>query len=170
MQTQSHIINNLGNNKNIFSVLFNGLSKDEYLFKPNDDSWCILEVACHLIDEEIEDFRTRVRMVLHSPDEPLPKINPKGWVNERNYLQRDFDTMVQLYIREREKSLDWLLSLQSPNWQSTHVHPTLGPVTASYFLENWLAHDYLHIRQITRLRYQYLQKLCMNTLQYAGNW
>jgi len=152
MTLQSHIIKNLDFNVATFAALVNGATEDEYFFKPD------------------EDFRTRVRMVLESPSEPLPKINPTGWVKERNYMERDFKVMVKRFIAERKISIDWLNSLKTPDWQHTHIHPKLGPVTANYFLENWLAHDYLHIRQITRLRYQYLQKISLNTLQYAGNW
>ncbi len=170
MTLQSHIIKNLANNAATFTALLNQANDEEYLFKPDENSWCMLEVICHLIDEEVEDFRTRVRMVLQKPAEPLPGTNPTGWVKERKYMERDFNSMVQKFIAERKNSIDWLTSLQSPNWQSTHIHPKLGPVTASYFLENWLAHDYLHIRQITRLRYQYLKKQSLKTLQYAGNW
>jgi len=170
MTLQSHIIKNLDFNVATFAALVNGATEDEYFFKPDENSWCMLEVLCHLIDEEVEDFRTRVRMVLESPSEPLPKINPTGWVKERNYIERDFKVMVKRFMAERKISIDWLNSLKTPDWQHTHIHPKLGPVTANYFLENWLAHDYLHIRQITRLRYQYLQKISLNTLQYAGNW
>jgi len=170
MTLQSQIIKNLNHNAATLTALVEGATDDEYYFKPDENSWCMLEVLCHLIDEEVEDFRTRVRMVLESPSEPLPKINPAGWVKERNYMERDFKVMVKRFISERKISFDWLNSLKTPNWHNTHIHPKLGPVTASYFLENWLAHDYLHIRQITRLRYQYLQKKSLNTLQYAGSW
>ena len=40
----------------------------------------------------------------------------------------------------------------------------------SCFSPNWLAHDYLHIRQIIRLKFAYLQQLSKEDLSYAGNW
>jgi len=43
-------------------------------------------------------------------------------------------------------------------------------MTASMFFSNWLAHDYLHIRQITRLKYDYLKQLTNEDLSYAGTW
>ncbi len=43
-------------------------------------------------------------------------------------------------------------------------------MTAKMFLSNWLAHDYLHIRQITKLKYDYLKQLTNEDLNYAGNW
>jgi hypothetical protein len=35
---------------------------------------------------------------------------------------------------------------------------------------NWLAHDYLHIRQILRLKYEYLKSISEEDLSYAGEW
>jgi hypothetical protein len=46
----------------------------------------------------------------------------------------------------------------------------LGRLSAGTFLSNWLAHDYLHIRQIIRLKYQYLQRQTRESLDYAGAW
>ena len=43
-------------------------------------------------------------------------------------------------------------------------------MSVKLFLSNWLAHDYLHIKQITRYRYNYLEEKTAINLQYAGNW
>ncbi len=164
------IIRILQINNNIFNEKLKSARREEFLFKPDESSWCILEVLCHLIDEEMEDFRIRVESILTNPDTPLPKIDPVGWVKSRKYLERDFDAMVVLFYNERQKSVEWLRSLKNPPWQNSHLHATLGPVTAEFFLVNWLAHDYLHLRQLTRLRYQFLQLDSGFSLRYAGTW
>ena len=43
-------------------------------------------------------------------------------------------------------------------------------MSAKLFLTNWLAHDYLHIRQIIRYQYHYLKESTAIDLGYAGNW
>jgi hypothetical protein len=43
-------------------------------------------------------------------------------------------------------------------------------MTAMLFLSNWLAHDYLHIRQIIKLKFDYLEKMTGEGLSYAGDW
>jgi hypothetical protein len=50
------------------------------------------------------------------------------------------------------------------------VHPELGMLRAKIFLANWLAHDYLHIRQIIRYQFEYLKVKTEVDLNYAGNW
>jgi hypothetical protein len=64
---------------------------------------------------------------------------------------------VQSFLHEREVSIDFLSHLENPNWENGYDHVSLGRLTAGFFLNNWLAHDYLHIRQIMKIRYLYLQ-------------
>lgn len=164
------IVQKLGENQLVFKYLLGNKSVEEYSFKSNSNSWCLLEVACHLLDEEVEDFRARVNHILTIPNMPLPPIAPHKWPIERNYLQKDFHDTVQNFLAERQKSLDWLSSLKEPNWQQTVDHPEVGPRSAKKFLVNWLAHDYHHIRQINRIHHAYLKYLSGDDLTYAGKW
>ena len=41
----------------MIQALLAGISQEEAQVKPNQDSWSILEVVCHLYDGEREDFR-----------------------------------------------------------------------------------------------------------------
>ncbi|MDB4728314.1 DinB family protein [Saprospiraceae bacterium] len=165
-----HIIQNLESNKATFESLLLDLSEKEILFKTSPEKWCLLEIICHLYDEEREDFRTRVKQVLESPNIPLPPIDPVGWVKERNYIGQDYSTVLTQFLKERDDSIIWLKSLVNPKWNNAYHHPKVGPLTAKMYLSNWLAHDFLHIRQITRLKYDYLMSISEESLDYAGNW
>ena len=165
------IITQLDRNAKTFRSLLEGLSKEEYRWQPTPDKWCLLEIVCHLLDEEREDFRARVRHVLETPDEPMSPIDPVGWVKERKYVEQSYNDMVANFLKERTNSIEWLRSLVSPAWGNVYHHPKFGAMRASLFLSNWLAHDYLHFRQITRLKYAWLkQVLTEESLGYAGNW
>ena len=164
------IIQELTRNKLVFNELLTGLIDEEFLWKQNPEKWCLLEIICHLYDEEREDFHTRTKQVLESPELPLPKIDPVGWVTGRKYLQQNFSEKLKDFLSEREQSIKWLQSLKNPKWENAYNHPKLGKMTAKLFLSNWLAHDYLHIRQITRLKYDHLKSKSGEDLSYAGNW
>lgn len=166
----SLIINQLERNKTTFHQLFYGATEEEYRWKQSDDKWCLLEIICHLHDEEREDFRTRTRSTLEAPDKALPMFDPVAWVSERKYLEQDYQKVLGNFLSERTQSIRWLRSLENPNWQNAFHHPKIGPLTAHHFLSNWLAHDYLHIRQATKVKYDYLKVLTGNDLSYAGNW
>ena len=155
----NYIISELKRNKKLFKELLRGLPEDLYAWKPAPDRWCLLEIICHLFDEEREDFRTRVLHILSTPDLPLPAIDPVGWVTSRKYMEQDFDAMLKQFLEEREQSVNWLHELEDPIWESSLVHPSLGTVQAKMFFTNWLAHDYLHLRQIVKVKYDYLHQI-----------
>lgn len=167
---QKLIFNELHRNKDVFNYLLNDLSEEEYSWSQEDGKWCLLEIVCHLYDEEREDFRMRVKCVLENPDIPPPPFDPIAWVTERNYMSQDYKQVLEKFLDEREESVMWLNSIINPSWDNTYNHPKIGPMGANLFLSNWLAHDFLHIRQIIKLKFDYLKEISGEPLKYAGNW
>lgn len=165
------LITQLEINHTSFEGLLSASLSDEITWRPAEKKWCLLEIACHMYDEECEDFRARLKHVLENPKEKLPSIDPVGWVTARNYMGKNYETVVRDFLKERQQSVQWLRSLQSPDWKSAHQHHKFGPLSAEMFLANWVAHDYLHIRQILRLKYEYLKQATSEvSLMYAGEW
>jgi len=170
MLYDSKIIQELLVNRQVFKELLSTVPQAMCHWKPMPDKWCLLEIVCHLYDEECEDFRLRTRQVLETPSLPLPPIDPQGWVETRKYMEQNYSAKLDNFLAEREASVKWLESLTGPKWNNSYVHPRLGKMTAGLFLSNWLAHDYLHIRQIIRLKYDYLKIITDEDLGYAGDW
>jgi hypothetical protein len=164
------IIHQLQKNRAVFRALLEHESEEVYVWKPGPDKWCLLEILCHLYDEEREDFRTRVLFTLEKPGRPLPPFNPLLWVTEREYMKQEYNEKLQAFLTERDESIQWLTSLKDPEWENTYEHPKLGPMSAALFLNCWLAHDYLHIRQINKNKYLYLRDHVHTKLDYAGTW
>jgi len=165
-----YIINQLAQNQSVFENLFLDQTQEAYLWRPYPEHWCLLEIACHLYDEELEDFRLRLKIVLETPGVMPPPIDPEGWVKERKYVERNYEIMIHKFLDERTKSLEWLRALENPQWDNAHQHPVFGKADGHHYLTNWLAHDYLHIRQITRLKYNYVKALTGRDINYAGKW
>ena len=158
-------------NAETITALAGSASDAQARWKPSPDEWSILEVVCHLYDEEREDFRTRVDYCLHRPADDWPPINPVGWVTERGYNQRDPAEQLAAWRNERQRSIAWLKSLNNPNWDSYHEHPRLGRAAAGEILAAWVAHDHLHIRQLNHLHWQYFSLGVPSlSLEYAGGW
>lgn len=164
------IITELERNKDVFRHLFQGLTKAWYTYEITPGKWNLLQILCHLHDEEKEDFRTRVNCVLHQPERPLTPIDPIEWVSSRDYAGQDYEKMLKLFLEERQSSVDWLKNLKSPKWENVHLHPKFGSMRADFFLANWLEHDYLHIRQILNVKHHYLKQISGQELNYAGEW
>ena len=165
-----YVIERMAANGRVFESLTHGISTEQASWKPAPDKWSILEVVNHLYDEEREDFRQRLELVLADNALPWPPIAPQEWVSVRAYRERELKESVVNFLSEREKSLTWLKSLHAPNLESRHEREA-GSLSAGDLLASWLAHDFLHIRQLTRLHWQYLSANAIPfQTDYAGPW
>jgi len=160
----------LTRNKEVFRNMLHGVDDAQLRWKPAPGKWCMLEVICHLYDEETKDFRVRMDHVLNNTILPLEPLDPVGWVTSGNYMQQDADMVLQNFLVERGRSTEYLNALVAPAWHNQYNHPEYGPMTAGMFLINWLAHDYHHIRQVNELKYLYFKEISGMPLDYAGNW
>ncbi|MBW1294605.1 DinB family protein [Aquimarina litoralis] len=167
MSTYQFIIDELSRNQQVFKELLRDVPKEVYLWKNRPNRWCLLEIVCHLYDEEREDFRARTKHILETPDNEFIPIDPEGWVAQREYITKEYSNMLSKFLHERSISINWLKTLQDPKWNNVTIHPEFGEMTAQQFMANWLAHDYLHIRQITNLKLDYLKKRSQENFQYA---
>jgi hypothetical protein len=144
--------------------------QEEAQVKPSPESWSVLEVICHLYDEEREDFRERVDFILHRQHEEWHMIDPQGWVTEREYNERNFAKMLEYFLAERKQSLEWLGELSNSNWDTVYTSE-YGSTTAGEMLACWVAHDNLHVRQLVELRRVRIEAMSRPyTLEYAGDW
>jgi hypothetical protein len=151
-------------------ALVDGVSEQQARWKPHPDSWSILEVVNHLLDEERHDFRVRLDYTLHCPGEPWPPIDPGGWVTERQYNLQDLKLSLAEFLSEREASINWLRALPEPDWEAAYEAPW-GPLRAGDLLASWVAHDLLHMRQLVELHWAYATgELAPYRPDYAGEW
>ena len=133
--------------------------------------WSVLEILCHLRDEEREDFRVRIDFTLHRPGESWPSIDPQGWVTKRNYAAVEPADGLADFLAEREESLRWLRGLSDAEWGSAYEHPTLGRLTAGDLLASWAAHDLLHLRQLAGAIFALVTTAAEpHGTAYAGQW
>lgn len=166
------VIRRLEANADVLAALTRGLSDHQASWRPAPDRWSVVEVVCHLADEESRDFRTRLDLMLHRPGEPWPPIDPEAWVESEEYRARDLGEEMERFRSERARSVAWLDGLVEPDWSLTYEHPNAGELHASDLLASWLAHDLIHVRQINRLHRQYLEAVTVPEcrLEYAGRW
>ena len=151
-------------------ALVAGMSPAEARARPSPEAWSALEVICHLYDEEREDFRQRLDVILHRPREPFPPIDPEAWVADRRYNERDLAEMLDAFAAERARSLAWLKGLSAPDWETEYTNE-FGSLKAGDMLVAWAAHDNLHMRQLVELRRSRLVGLAAPyDVEYAGQW
>ncbi|MGD0877916.1 MAG: DinB family protein [Anaerolineales bacterium] len=164
------IADQMANQAGTIHSLTLGVSDEQMCWKPDLQTWSILEVINHLYDEECLDFRTRLDIMLHHPEQPWPQINPTSWVSEHRYNERELVPSVEDFLKERRKSLRWLRGLESPDWDASATTP-FGKMRAGDMLCAWAAHDLLHLRQLVELHWGYtVQSAQPYQVSYAGEW
>ncbi len=166
----ANIISQLESNIYVFQGLFTNIPEELILWRNMHEKWNLLEIICHLYDEERDDFGLRLKHVLENPAQPLPPTDPVGWVTGRNYSSKIFSNVLNDFLKERKDTLKWLRSIKADHFENTYMHPKYGPLSGNFFLSNWLAHDYLHFRQIVKLKFDYIAFSTGHKLDYAGNW
>ena len=166
----SYYLDSLAHNKIVFEHLLSGLSKEALSWRPTPEKWNLLEIICHLKDEEKEDFKARIQHIFLHPGQAFPPIDPEGWVSSRAYMKADYGEVLTKLLEERDQSILWLKGQVDSPWDNAYNHKHFGQMSGAMLLDNWLAHDYLHIRQINRYRYQLLKKRSSHDLNYAGSF
>ena len=165
------ITQRMGRFPRVLETLLDGMDESDGRWKPAPEHWSVVEIVCHLADEEVEDFRQRLRLTIESPETEWPTIDPQQAVIDRRYNQQSLADSLHRFSRERETSLDWLRSLENVDWSCGHNHPRVGLVPAGSLLASWVAHDQLHMRQIARRLYDLSARDASPfPNDYAGDW
>jgi hypothetical protein len=151
--------------------LVRGLSEEDVRWKPARTQWSILEVIRHLGDEEVDDFRRRLFLTLEDPKSSWPPIDPERWASDRKYNEDDFGLALQRFTEERTKSISMLTQSGALDWNAPHLHTLMGEILAGDLLASWTVHDLLHLRQITKRRFELIKLHAGNfRTGYAGEW
>jgi hypothetical protein len=157
-------------NRDRVAALARGVSEEQARWKPDEESWSILEVVAHLADEEEFDFPLRMKIVLEDEEKNWPEIDPTGWVTEREYNQGDLYESLNRYFNLRNEWLVWLDSLEKPDWEGSYEAP-FGMITAGELFASWVTHDLLHLRQLVELHRRYMEEQTKPyKMDYAGEW
>jgi hypothetical protein len=167
----TRLIESLERFGNLLPAVVQGIGHEDARWRPSNGAWSVLEVVCHLADEEVEDFRARLESTLRDPGEAWKANDPEAWAVERRYNEQDLSETVARFVTERRQSVAWLRTLAEPDFSRTYQHPKFGPIRAGDIMVSWAAHDMLHLRQIAKRLFQMAQRDGQGfSTDYAGEW
>ena len=163
-------INQLVVNAQAIRHLTESVSDEQAQWKPDPETWSLQEVMEHLYYEESMDFRKHLMEMFSEPPLPWGSNNPADYVKVESLQQA-----LEDFLSERNASIDWLEVLKNPDWEAASK-ASFGleeelVLRAGDVLTSWVAHDFLHLRQINELLYAWNQKQAdPYSVQYAGGW
>ncbi len=146
----------------------------EIRWKPAPEHWSVLEVVCHLADEEAEDFAIRFHATLAGGD--WPPLDFDDIAQRRGYNARDLAAELTRFESLRRANVARLRGLfdgGAVDLKIAHQHPKFGAIPAGDLLFSWGAHDALHLRQIAKRLHNLAQRdagVCGFSVAYAGDW
>jgi hypothetical protein len=170
MRDMSAIVGQLEANAEAMRALVETISEEQAQSKPIPDAWSLTQVMGHLYLEERNDFSNHLREMLSDP--------PLAWgALPREELPAHLTCRAALagFLSERAALIPWLSALQSSRWDDK-IRIAFGPadtisLCAGDALVSWVAHDYLHIRQINELLYAWhAHQASPYSVMYAGGW
>ncbi len=133
-------------------ALLRGLPEDWIVANEGGDTWSPFDVVGHLIHGERMNWVPRVRMILEHGEarafEPLDRL--------AQFAESEGRTLASLldeFAVRRQESLRELAALQLTiaDLDRPGRHPAFGPVTLRQLLATWVAHDFDHLMQISRV-------------------
>lgn len=141
-------------------------------WRPAPEHWSVVEICCHLLDEEREDFRVRAELTLRDPAIEWPKLDLEKVAEKRRYNERELEPVLDEFAKERAASVEWLDTLaETTDWSRARIHPKFGPLAAGMLLASWAAHDALHLRQISKRLHELAARDAGSfEVRYAGEW
>jgi hypothetical protein len=165
----AYLVQMLTRQSDLVQSLVGDVSPEQAEWKSDAERWSVLEVVNHLYDEEREDFRVRLDILLRASDELWPLIRPMEWVTERQYNARELAHSLADFLEERRASLNWLASLQAPDWDAAVQSPWDFSMRAGDMAASWIVHGQWHIEQLIRLRRDWtIEQAKPYDVRYAG--
>ena len=164
-------VRQLTSNAEAIHALVQPITNEQTKWKPNPETWSMKEVMEHVYNEEMIDFRKHLQEMFHDPPLSWGEFRQKEYISVETCRQA-----LDGFLKEREASLSWLKALVLPDWDISSQAP-FGPsgdvlvLRAGDVLISWVAHDFLHIRQINELLYGWnAAQGSSYSVQYAGGW
>jgi len=171
MINMDSIIRQLASSAEGMHALVQSIPDEQAQWKPDPETWCMKEVMEHVYNEERLDFRQHLKEMLNDPPQPWGAFRHEEYIKVQSCRQA-----LESFLTERQASIAWLKTLQSPDWGiTTEVH--YGSAGESFKLSvgdvlvSWVDHDYLHLRQMNELLHAWNEKQASPfSVQYAGGW
>ncbi len=127
------------------------LDEAELHFKPNADTFSVLENVCHLRDIEVEGYARRLGLLLREDNPRLPDLDGAALARERAYNEQPLKPALDAFLSMRRRCLETLADLTPEDFERRGQFENVGEVTLGGLLELWVEHDHEHLREVDEL-------------------
>ncbi|MGA9348929.1 MAG: DinB family protein [Anaerolineae bacterium] len=148
--TYSYLVDALRAMPIVFQALLQGCTQEQaQALRGGDDGWSVLEVVCHLRDNE-ERVLERMRLMRDEADPFIAAYDQEQWARERNYAADNLRKALAAFVRLRTSHIAELAALTPAEWERTGQHQERGRITISNQTLRVVCHDTIHAAQLAR--------------------
>jgi hypothetical protein len=123
-----------------------GQGRETLIRQPRAKAWSQTEILAHLADFEVICFQARLEQILRG--EPISALDADRRAAEVPYAAIAPATSLDVFERERGRSLARIQQLSPQDLTRRTVHRELGELSLANLLMQWVEHDLSHIRQL----------------------
>lgn len=131
--------------------LIRRMPASEWAVRPARGEWSLVEVLCHLRDNEREVNQPRLELMMTEEEPFVAASNTSDWADSRGYIRQDGNAAFKEFLTARLATLETLKSLPEEAWERKARHSVFGPTTLLELVGFMATHDRIHIQQIWKL-------------------
>jgi uncharacterized damage-inducible protein DinB len=131
-------------------ALLHHYSHEPTAIKSNrEEEWSVTEVICHMRDTE-EASLTRTRLMCDRYNPELSARDPAKVALEMDYANTSLESALAAFLKLRADHIRELTNLRVDQWECKGQHPSVGQITIRAQIAHLVAHDAIHLAQISR--------------------
>ena len=148
--TYSYLVDALRAMPIVFQASLQGCTQEQVqALRGGDDGWSVLEVLCHLRDNE-ERVLERMRLMRDEIDPFIAAYDQEQWARERTYTADNLREALETFVRLRAIHIAELVALTLADWERTGQHEERGRITIGIQTMRVVCHDAIHAAQLVR--------------------
>lgn len=130
-----------------------GLTPDQLHAAPGPGEWSAREVLGHMLACN-DIWGKSIRTILAEDRPKFQAVSPRTWIKKTDYLEQEFQSLLEVFTKERSDLLAVLRVLAPEDWLRSATVSVAGKPferTVLYYAE-WLAtHERSHVKQVARI-------------------
>ncbi len=146
-----HLIDEYKESYNQMVTEIEGLTEEQFLYKPSENSWSIREIIIHVTDAELVHVH-RMKSVLSENNPILTAFDQDAWTSKLQTQSLDHRLYLSLLKAIIDSFIPILNKLGEDDFLRVGTHNVEGEFTFKELLEHSIEHIQNHVEQIRKIK------------------
>lgn len=150
-----HLIDEYKESYNKMFTEIEGLTQEQILYKPSENSWSIREIVIHVTDAELVHVH-RMKSVLSENNPILTAFPQDAWTSKLQTQSLDHQLYLSLLDAMINSFIPILTNLGENDFLRVGTHNIEGEFTFKELFEHSIEHIQNHVEQIRKIKKEIL--------------